>query len=331
MEAKKQFSKIGFLLILATIVINGIQLLASAIFKDIPAITNSKDLYLLALMLPCYAFGYPLILFLFKKVPLQISGEPKKMKFGSLLAAFFMTYALTYVCNFIGTFILTIVEDFKGAPVENVLANLLNEISPFTTLVVAVILAPIFEELLFRKAIIDRTAKYGEGISIVFSGFMFGLFHGNFNQFAYAMFLGMFFGFIYIKTKNILYPIILHFITNFMGSIIPMLVMNNTRYLEYEEKLAELMASGEYTDAASTALALEYASDITIVFTYIFMLFTMVIIGIILFIVKRKKFVLEAGEAPIEKGEHFKTACLNPGVIAFIVFWVAMIIWQMVG
>lgn len=328
MEAKKQFSKIGFLLILATIVINGIQLLAMFIGKNIPAIANSKDLLLLTAMLPCYFIGYPLIFLLFKKVPLQISGEPKKMTFGSLLVAFLMTYALTYVCNFIGNFLLSIVEDMKGAPVENVLANLLDQISPLTTMVIAVVLAPIFEELLFRKAIIDRTAKYGEGISILFSGFMFGLFHGNFSQFAYAMFLGMFFGYIYIKTKNIMYPIILHFLTNFMGSMVPMLVMNNTKYMEYEEKLAKLMASPEYTDAAGTALAQEYVADISIVSSYILIMFAMIIIGIILFVVKRKKFVLENGETPIPEGERLKTACLNPGVIAFVVFWIVMIVLQ---
>lgn len=331
MEAKKQFSQIGFLLILATIVINGIQLLANAIVQNIPAITNNNDYHLLALMLPCYALGYPLILFLFKKIPLQISGEPKKMKFGSLLAAFFMTYALTYVCNFIGEFLISIVEDLKGEEVENVLNNLLSQISPLTTMVVAVILAPIFEELLFRKAIIDRTAKYGEGIAILFSGFMFGLFHGNFSQFAYAMFLGVFFGFIYIKTKNIMYPIILHFLTNFMGSVVPMVTIQNTNYMEYEEKLNQLMASPEYTDEAATALALEYASDIGIVSSYILVMFAMIIIGIILFVIKRKKFVLEAGETPIPEGERLKTACFNPGVIAFIIFWIAMIVWQMMG
>lgn len=329
MEAKKQFSKIGFLLTLATIIINGIQIIAMLICKNIPAIANSKNLLVLAGMLPCYFIGYPLIFLFFKKVPLQISGEPKKMTFGSLLVAFLMTYALTYVCNFIGTFLLSIVESAKGAPVENVLANLLNQISPLTTMIVAVILAPIFEELLFRKAIIDRTAKYGEGISILFSGFMFGLFHGNFSQFAYAMFLGMFFGYIYIKTKNILYPIILHFITNFMGSMVPMLVMNNTRYMEYEEKYMKLLESPEYTDAASNALAMEYINDIAIVFGYIVIMLAMIITGIILFIVKRKKFVLEAGETPIEEGKRFKTVCLNPGVIAFVVFWIVMIILQM--
>ena len=178
------------------------------------------------------------------------------------------------------------------------------------------------------KAIIDRTAKYGEGISILFSGFMFGLFHGNFSQFAYAMFLGMFFGFIYIKTKNIMYPIILHFLTNFMGSMVPMLVMDNTRYLEYEEKFNNLMASPEYTEAASNALAMEYINDITIVFSYIVIMFAMIIIGIILFVIKRKKFVLENGETPIPEGERLKTACLNPGVIAFVVFWIVMIVLQ---
>ena len=331
MEAKKQFSKIGFLLIIFTILANGIQIVSALIAKNIPVVANSNDLFMLVAMLPYFIISYPVIFFLFKKIPLQISGEPKKMTFGSLLVAFFMTYALTYVCNFIGTFLLSIVEDIKGAPVENVLATLLNEISPFTALLLVVILAPICEELLFRKAIIDRTAKYGEGISILFSGFMFGLFHGNFSQFAYAMFLGMFFGYIYIKTKNIMYPIILHFLTNFMGSLVPMLVMNNTKYMEYEEKLAKLMASPEYTDAAGTALAREYATDISIVSSYIIVMFAMIITGVILFIVKRKKFVLENGETPIPEGERLKTACLNPGVITFVVFWIVMIILQMVG
>ena len=113
-----------------------------------------------------------------------------------------------------------------------------------------------------------------------------------------------------------------------MGSMVPMLVMNNTRYLEYEEKFNNLMASPEYTEAASNALAREYAVDISIVSSYILIMFAMIIIGIILFVIKRKKFVLENGETPIEEGQRFKTACLNPGVIAFVVFWIVMIVLQ---
>ena len=45
---------------------------------------------------------------------------------------------------------------------------------------------------------------------MLFSGLMFGLFHGNLNQFVYAFVLGLCFGFIYVKTGNIRYTIGLH-------------------------------------------------------------------------------------------------------------------------
>lgn len=329
MLPKKQFSRIGLMMMLATLILNGIQYLSIAVCKQVPVIIASQDLTLIVGMLPSYLIGYPIIFLLFKMIPIQMEGEPKKMCFSHILVAFVMAYSLTHVCNTIGNFIINIVEEYKGADVQNVLQVLLSDVSPLTTLIIAVILAPIFEELLFRKTVIDRTVKYGEGISIVFSGLLFGLFHGNFSQFAYAMFLGMFFGFIYIKTKNIVNSIILHALTNFMGSMAPILLMKNTRYLEYEEKLAVLRNSPDFTEAAGINLALDYAGDIMIVFCYLVLMFTLIITGVILLIVKRKTFILEPGEITIEKGTLFRTVCLNPGVLIFILFWVVMIIRQL--
>ncbi len=331
MESKKQFSQIGLLMFLSTIIINGLQIISVIIARNIPAVAADNDLLFIVGMMPTYLIGYPIIFMLFKKVPLQISGERKKMSFGQLLAAFLMAYALTYVCNFVGTFITSVVEEFTKTPVENVLTELLNQISPITTFFIAVLIAPIMEELLFRKTVIDRTAQYGDGISIVFSGLLFGLFHGNLNQFAYAIALGMFFGFIYIKTKNILYPIILHFLTNFVGSLVPIYVMKESRYMEYETKLMELMASPEYTDAAGTALAQQYQEGITMVFGYLLLLFGMVITGIILLIVRKKKFVLTPGEITIAKGERLRTIFMNPGMLLYLAFWVLMIVLQLLG
>ena len=56
------------------------------------------------------------------------------------------------------------------------------------TFLYMVICAPILEEYIFRKLIVDRTVKYGQGVAVVLSGLMFGLFHGNLNQFAYAFY-----------------------------------------------------------------------------------------------------------------------------------------------
>ena len=328
MEPKKQFSQIGLMMLLATIVINGMQYLAVYIAKGIPEIARSTDLLLLAGMLPCYFIGYPIILFLFKKIPAQIEEEPKKMRFSHLIITFLMAYAIMYLSNLIGNFLVGLFEQVKEAPVENELTRLLEEISPVTALIIAVILAPIFEELLFRKAVVDRTAKYGDGISMVFSGLVFGLFHGNFSQFAYAFFLGMFFAFIYLKTKNIMYPIILHILVNFMGSSVPMYVMDNSKYMEYEAKLMELMNSPGYTDEAATALALEYADGITMMFAYLLVMLIILIAGIIFLVRRRQKFVLTPGEITIDKSERLSTVCLNPGMILFFLFWIAMIVKQ---
>ncbi len=331
MEPKKQFSQIGLMLLLATIIINGLQYLSLYIAKGIPSIAGSTDMLIIAGMLPSYFIGYPIILFLFKKIPTQPEDEPKRMRFSHLLVAFVMTYSITYLSNFIGNILISLIEKAKGAPVENVLDQLLNQISPATTLLIAVILAPIFEELLFRKAILDRTAKYGEGVAMVFSGLAFGLFHGNFSQFAYAFFLGMFFSFIYLKTKNIMYPIVLHILTNFVGSSVPMYVLENSNYMEYEAKLTELMNSPGYTDEAATALTMEYASGITMMFSYLFVMLCTLIIGIIFLIVKRKKFVLNPGEIAIEKSERLRTLFCNPGMLLFILFWIVMIVLQILG
>ena len=58
-----------------------------------------------------------------------------------------------------------------------------TESNMMVTFLYMVICAPILEEYIFRKLIVDRTVKYGQGVAIVLSGLMFGLFHGNLNQF----------------------------------------------------------------------------------------------------------------------------------------------------
>lgn len=100
---------------------------------------------------------------------------------------------------------------------ETALAN-----AAWVNILVMVLLAPVLEELLFRKMLIDRTIKYGEGISVLISALFFGLFHGNLNQFAYAFVIGGVFAFVYVKTGNVKYTIYMHMLVNFLGSAVSM-------------------------------------------------------------------------------------------------------------
>ena len=88
-----------------------------------------------------------------------------------------------YVTNVIGTFTTAIFGTLKGDLVDNPIQDILTGLSPLTAFFLMVICAPIVEEYVFRKLIIDRTVQYGQATAILLSGLMFALFHGNFNQF----------------------------------------------------------------------------------------------------------------------------------------------------
>lgn len=323
-DTKKQFSKIGLVLFLGTLLIFGVQILSYAIAANVPAVASNGNLSFLVGMMPMYIIAYPIIFLMFKKVPVQISGEKKKMRPLHFVAAFFMCYTATYLCNFLGNIVTAIIGAIKQSPVDNVMLNITSNIHPAVNFLVIVICAPIMEELLFRKSVIDRTAKYGEGVSIVFSGLLFGLFHGNLIQFGYAFLLGVFFGFIYIKTKNIVYTILLHMIINFFGSFIGSVVLEVSNYTE----ILNATTAGA-TEAELMTVMMDNMGGLAILFLYFIFLIGGIIAGTIIFFVNKKKFRLTAGEMTIEKGQRFKTIILNLGVILYSIFWIVQIILQL--
>lgn len=317
---KKLFSQIGLRLFIGTLIIFAVQLIFGAIAGNIPAVATSGDLSLLVSMLPMYIIAFPIIFLLFKNIPVQISGEKKKMSVKHLIVAFIMCYAGTYICNLLASILTGIIGALKQSDVENVMANLTSSISLPVNLFIVVICAPIMEELLFRKTLIDRTAHFGEGISILFSGLVFGLFHGNLVQFGYAFLLGIFFGFIYIKTKNIVYPIILHMVINFFGSFLGSIIM---------EKSGFYNLPADATESEMMEFMMENAAGMMIYFGYALAIIILVIVGIVLFVKNRKKFVCAPGEVTIEKGTRFTTMILNVGMILYCIFWIVMIVMQL--
>lgn len=80
----------------------------------------------------------------------------------------------------------------------------------------AVIIAPIFEELFFRKFLLGNLLKrYKRLTGLIISSFCFAIIHIETPDNLIPTFLfGLISGLIFIKTKRILYSIILHFIMN---------------------------------------------------------------------------------------------------------------------
>lgn len=78
------------------------------------------------------------------------------------------------------------------------------------------VVAPICEELIFRKFLLIPLRKLGDFPAALLSGLVFGLYHANFDQFAYATLVGVFYALIAIRRNSILPTIFLHALNNFI-------------------------------------------------------------------------------------------------------------------
>lgn len=83
------------------------------------------------------------------------------------------------------------------------------------------ILAPIFEEILFRGILLRGLLQNGTSpiIAIILSSFLFGAAHMNPWQFLGAGFLGAIFGYVYYRTKSLWLVMFLHALNNMISFV----------------------------------------------------------------------------------------------------------------
>ena len=82
------------------------------------------------------------------------------------------------------------------------------------------IVVPIMEEIIFRYGICHNLSKLNKYYGLILSSLIFGVMHGNLIQGTYAFLLGMIFGYIDEKEKNLLPSIIMHISINSLTVII---------------------------------------------------------------------------------------------------------------
>jgi membrane protease YdiL (CAAX protease family) len=251
--------------------------------------------------------------------------EKRKLKIGHLLLLIMMMYGLTQVGTVMGMPIHLVLSAFSPAEDLSSLPDMLLSSNPVLRIISVGILPAIFEELLFRKFLIDRVVNYGEVTAMLMSGLMFGLYHGNLAQGTYAFAIGCFLAFIYMRTGKIGYTIAIHMCINGFSTYLTKFMLKGINISEMQGYLLNGDMEGymnfvEENMAALAGLALVGMLVILVV-----------IVGLILTIVLFKKFVFEHHEEEIAKGNRFKTAVLNPGMILFIVYWIVAIIMTQLG
>ena len=159
-EIRRHFSKIGFAYLAGSIVIYAVQFLAAMVGKKfVPAVMADANGSFIVLMLTMYGISMPFMGWLVSRVPAQ-KIEGRKMTAGQWIIAFLMCYGLMYAGNLIGTALTFGIGMVKGTGVDNPMVSTVMQLNPWVTFVIAVLIVPTAEELLFRKLLTERIVKY---------------------------------------------------------------------------------------------------------------------------------------------------------------------------
>ena len=112
------------------------------------------------------------------------------------------------------------------------IANMLG--SGSWAIITVVVMAPIFEEFMCRGIILESVkSRYGTWTAWVVSSIFFAVIHGEPTLVINAFFMGLVLGFIYIQSKSIFAPIILHAINNALAYIMMISGNGNTLLIDF--------------------------------------------------------------------------------------------------
>lgn len=211
------------------------------LFASDLAASLGSDLSFLLIIIPVDVIGFPLTYLICKGVPAEHIAQ-RNLGFGRFLLFVLMGAGICGVGGIIGNILHNLLTQPFGVSSGGIGDLMLSAGFPMRVLAVG-ILAPIFEELLFRKLLIDRLIKHGEFVAILTSGLLFGLFHGNFSQFFYAAALGFLWAFVYVRTGKIHYSILMHMIINLSNSAITIYLFGKSAdYLANATDTAAILA-----------------------------------------------------------------------------------------
>ncbi len=264
-----------------------------------PAITEN-DWYLWALStVPMYLLGMPVAYLLLCALPKR---APQKQKLHPLMwvGFLFLCFALSYVSSYLGQYVNAWVYDVLGIQVENELEQMTTATPLGINILFVGILAPIFEELFYRKAVIDRLRRYGDLPAILISGLIFGLIHGNLSQIFYATAVGILLSFIYVRTGSVLYTISIHAAFNMIGGVYT---------TELIRRCGDSLTPAE-GDTVGVIMVTAYS---------VFVILCM-IIGPIFYLANAKRFhrSLKEGECTLRFDKWMNVLILNPGTWIFL-------------
>ncbi len=294
-----------------------VQLVLTLVFSFLAPSVMEGPYWMWLMQLPMYAVSMPSAYLILRFCRVSGTAEKRSISFPLLLGLLALCFAMSLVGNLIGTAVNEMISLLTGKPIENAVAEMTQVSSFGMNLLFIAILAPVFEELFYRKLIIDRLRHYGTVPAILLSGILFGLIHGNFSQFFYAMMIGCLLGGVYLYTGNLWYSIGIHAAINFTGGV-------------FTAEATRRMGFGKET-AYTFADALQAMSGYAMLFSYMAVLAIAVVGAIVTAVYLFPRLKPQKAQNPLKGGQWARVLLLNPAVWALLAWVCLMFVMSALG
>ena len=260
-----------------------------------------------------YFIAFPFYCIFLRKVP-KASREKSTIPLCEFISLASISIAVMQLGSIVAELAKRYISSSLQLPYAIEMTNsLLQAFDVVPTLIWVIIIGPIFEELIFRKVMIDRLSVYGDRLAVIVSSVAFGLFHGNLTQFIYTTLAGFFFGHAYTKTRRLIYPIGLHMLANLFGTLPTVLY-----YIEFNATQEDIV------DVEAI-----FNGGITLTYIMFWLKIVLIAWGIVMFVFSffMKKYRLsKLCDIEIPKLKLLRVVVFNKGTILFFVYSVLNIV-----
>ena len=159
-----------------------------------------------------FGIGIPVFLFISRKAPSGDMADAVKIGGGKFVKYLLLALGAATAGGALGNVIISAVT---GASIEDT-PNYFGGGSVIGAFLFLCIVPPVLEELFFRKILLQKLSVYGSGAAVLGTALAFAVYHTllTYAQILHVFLLGIVFAYIIIRTKNIVYTMVIHSIVN---------------------------------------------------------------------------------------------------------------------
>lgn len=142
----------------------------------------------------------------------EVFAKEKPMQ-GRVFACVLIFCMGAQMVNSLWVTLLELLMNSRGTSLIPVLESVAGSSDTFSMFLYAAVLAPVWEELLFRGYVLRTLRPFGKRFSVLGSALLFGLFHGSLLQTPYAVLMGLLLGYLTVE-YSIGWAVLLHMFNN---------------------------------------------------------------------------------------------------------------------